>query len=96
MRDSKSDSKIITIMPNGVNKANTLKILGKDLNIDLSEMIYFGDGLNDIDIINKVGLGVAMINALDEVKEKASDITKYDNNNDGVVKYLEKNIKEGK
>ena len=96
MRDSKSDGKIITIMPKGVNKANTLKILGNNLNINLDEMIYFGDGLNDLEIINKVGLGVAMINALDEIKEKSKDITKYDNNNDGVVKYLEEKIKEEK
>ena len=56
-------------------------------------IIAFGDGLNDVIMIENVGFGVAMKNALDEVKNKANDITLDDNNNDGVVNYLKSILK---
>ena len=40
-------------------------------NIENKDIIAFGDGLNDIDMIEKCGVGVAMKNALPEVKEKS-------------------------
>ena len=47
----------------------------------------------DVVMIENVGFGVAMKNALDEVKNKANDITLDDNNNDGVVNYLKSILK---
>ena len=55
--------------------------------IDLSEIIAFGDGGNDIDMIKAAGIGVAMGNANDSVKEVANYITD-DVDNDGVYKAL--------
>ena len=46
--------------------------------------------MNDIAIISKVGLGVAMGNALEEVKKQASKIT-LTNDQDGIAYFLEKN-----
>jgi hydroxymethylpyrimidine pyrophosphatase-like HAD family hydrolase len=76
----------------GVHKASGLKKLGDLLNIDLSEMIAFGDGANDFEMIEKVGLGVAMDNAIEGLKAKAKYHTDTVDN-DGVYKFLiEKNI----
>ena len=88
MQDSFSDKKWIEIIPNGCSKYNSIKLLAKHLNISNDEIIAFGDGLNDIDMLEKCGYGVALSNALIGVKEKAKDITKFDNNNDGVINYL--------
>lgn len=55
--------------------------------IDLSEIIAFGDGGNDIGMIKAAGIGVAMGNANDSVKEVADYITD-DVDNDGVCKAL--------
>lgn len=89
MQDSNNDLKILTINPKGINKKNTLEKLGDFLNIPKESMIFFGDGLNDLEIIEWVGCGVAVENAFEEVKKKASAITKS-NNDDGVAVFLEK------
>ena len=95
MQDSDSSNKWLVINPKGVNKANTLKELGRMENISLDEMIFFGDGLNDLEVIDEVGLGVAMGNALDEIKDKSKEVTET-NNNDGIVKFLDKKLNRQK
>lgn len=88
MQDSFSDRKWIEMMAKGVSKYKSIKILSEYLGINNDEIIAFGDGLNDIEMLEKCGYGVALKNALPEVKEKANSITEYDHNNDGVIKYL--------
>lgn len=90
--DSDSDSKWLVINPKGINKSNTLKQLGQNLKIELKEMIFFGDGPNDIDIMQVVGYSVAMGNAFDQIKDKASAIT-LSNNEDGIAIFLEDFLK---
>lgn len=75
MQDSGNDRKWIVTIPKELNKKESLRKLGKELNISLEEMIFFGDGLNDLEVIEGVGMGVAMGNALEEVKERAKEIT---------------------
>ncbi len=95
MQDSGSDNKWLVLNPKNVNKASTLEKLGNIENIKLDEMIYFGDGLNDLEVMKKVGLSVAMGNALDEVKKQATCITKT-NNEDGIVKFLDMKLNKEK
>lgn len=95
MQDSDSPNKWLVLNPKDVNKANTLKELGRIENISLDEMIFFGDGLNDLEVMDSVGLSVAMGNALDEIKEKAKAITKT-NNEDGIVDFLDKKLNRQK
>ncbi len=56
-----------------------------------SEAVYFGDDNDDIEPIEKCGVGVAVSNAIDEVLEVA-DVTTESNDMDGVAKYIEKNL----
>lgn len=95
MQASDSTDKWIVLNPKGVNKANTLKELGKMEDISLDEMIFFGDGLNDLEVMKEVGLSVAMGNALEEIKENAKDIAKT-NNEDGIVDFLDKKLNRQK
>ena len=95
MQDSGSTDKWLVLNSKGVNKANTLKELGKMENISLDEMIFFGDGLNDLEVMKEVGLSVAMGNALEVIKENAKDIAKS-NNEDGIVDFLDKKLNRQK
>ena len=58
------------------------------------EMIACGDGFNDVSMIKYAGLGVAMENAKEQVKEVADFITKS-NEDDGVAYVIEKFILGG-
>ncbi len=87
--DKKTNKKWVAINPKGINKFTTLKQLCNELNISTDEVIFFGDSTNDLVIIQNVGLGVAMGNALPQVKEKAKEIA-LSNNENGVAVFLEK------
>ncbi len=66
------------------SKAIAMEKLGQYYGIKQSEMIAVGDGFNDLSMIEYAGLGVAMANSPDEVKEKADYIT-LSNEEDGVA-----------
>ena len=89
MQDSFSELKWLEIFNNGVSKYNAIKIISKIENIDNDNIIAFGDGLNDIDMIRMCGVGVSMGNALDEVK-LVSNYTTLSHNEDGVIYFLRK------
>lgn len=71
-----------------VNKGEALAWLGAQLGIATADMVAFGDGQNDIEMLQTVGLGVAMANAMDAVHEVADDKT-HSNADSGVLTYLE-------
>ena len=52
-------------------KGKALKSLCAALNVDLKDTLAFGDGTNDLDMIKTAGLGVAMGNAVEELKQAA-------------------------
>ena len=58
----------------------------------MDNVCVFGDAQNDRDMLIKAGLGVCMINGDDETKAVSDDITEYDNNHDGVARYIEDKI----
>ena len=93
MEDSFSNKKWITLINKNDNKYNGLCILKEKLDINNNDIIAFGDGLNDVVMIENVGFGVAMKNALKEVKNNADAVTFEDNNYDGVVNYLKSILK---
>lgn len=73
------DSLRLDIVPSGVSKLSGLSYLGKQLGIKRKEMVVIGDGLDDIPMIEAVGLGVAMGNAEFAVKRAADWITRSEN-----------------
>lgn len=68
-------------------KGQALKALCNHLGIELSESIAFGDGGNDTDMLRTAGIGVAMANAIDEVRQAADYVT-LSNMEDGLAKAL--------
>jgi hypothetical protein len=87
----RSEPFFVEIMPKGVDKAATLSHLLEILDMKREDMIAVGDGFNDLSMIKFAGLGVAMENATDVVKEAADEITKS-NDNDGVAEVINKFI----
>ena len=94
MQDSFADDKWLEILPKGASKYNSINELANYLNISNGEIMAFGDGLNDIEMIEKCGIGVALANALDEVKSKANYITKKTNEELGVIDFLEEYLND--
>ena len=74
------------------NKGNALRILCDHLGIDISETIAFGDGGNDLTMLETAGIGVAMCNSTAEVKQVADRITDLSNEEDGVGDFLDKYV----
>lgn len=76
------------IMKEGVTKASAIEMLAKKLGIDKKEIIAIGDGGNDKEMLEAVGLKVAMKNAKPSLKEIADVITPVDNNEGGVGRFV--------
>lgn len=74
-----------------IDKAKALDTVLKPLDITADEVIAFGDGHNDISIIKYAGIGVAMENAVADLKEAADEIT-LSNEQDGIAESLLKHI----
>lgn len=83
-----SGNEYIDLMIPGLNKGTGIKHYCELTGIDLSEVIAFGDNYNDLDMIKVAGIGVAMGNAVDALKEVADRITDS-NDNDGIAKILQ-------
>ena len=73
----------------GIDKAKALNEIAAQLSITQNEILSFGDGQNDRSIIEYAGTGIAMGNAVDELKEIADDVT-LSNDEDGIAVALEK------
>lgn len=61
------------------------------MDIPLADIVSFGDDLNDREMLQICGTGVAVSNAIQEVKEVADEVT-LSNDEDGVAAWIERNI----
>lgn len=68
-----------------VSKSEAIKKVLSYYNIDASKSIAFGDGGNDLDMLELVGLGIAMGNGDERLKQKADFVTK--NASEGGIHY---------
>ena len=73
----------------GIDKAKALNEIASQLSISKNEILSFGDGQNDRSIIEYAGTGIAMGNAVDELKALADAVT-HSNDEDGIAVALEK------
>lgn len=87
----RSEPFFLELIPKGVDKANSLAHLCEKLGMTKDDLTACGDGFNDCSMIAYAGLGVAMANAQDVVKEQADYVT-ASNDEDGVADVIEKFI----
>ena len=86
---TKSKSHFLEFGNKEAKKSIALKALGESLGVKREEILAIGDGLNDLDMIEYAGIGVAMENGDFQVKEVADYITDT-NDNHGVAKAIKK------
>ena len=87
----RSETYFLEVVPQFIDKANTLSVLLEKLNIPSAHIVALGDGVCDVTMIQLAGLGIAMGNAQDSVKACADVIT-FSNEEDGAAVALEKAI----
>jgi Cof subfamily protein (haloacid dehalogenase superfamily) len=80
----RSDPYFLEIMNKGIKKSGSLDFLLKNLGLSSHDLMAFGDGINDIPMLDYSGFSVVMDNATSEVKLHGDFITKT-NDNDGVA-----------
>lgn len=76
MKSSGRDVKWLELFQKGISKFEAIKYLCRKEMIDKNNIICFGDNYNDIDMICKSKYGVAMGNAIDDIKKVAKYVTK--------------------
>ena len=86
-----SEAAWIDISNAGVHKGTTVKELQKLLEVTKEETMAFGDGLNDIELLNAATYSFAMGNAFEETKAAANFITRS-NDEQGVLQTIQKII----
>lgn len=79
------------VMPKGVSKAAGLQVLAEQWGVGMDQFMAFGDDTNDIEMVRDCGIGVAMSNAIPELKAVADRIT-LSNDEDGVALVVEEMI----
>ncbi|MFC6201695.1 Cof-type HAD-IIB family hydrolase [Lactiplantibacillus nangangensis] len=79
---------ILEITSKGVHKAKGVAYLADYFKISRENIIAFGDEHNDLEMLQYAGLGVAMHNGTTAIKAAADDVTPYDNDQNGVARYL--------
>jgi len=80
---------MLEVMPKGVTKLKAIQRLVEMLGISMEEVMTFGDGDNDAEMLEGAGLGVSLENGSDHAKASANlTIASCDEN--GPAKFLEK------
>ena len=81
----------IEVNKSGINKAYAIETICKRMNITMDEVMAVGDSLNDLKMIERAGIGVAVKNAQQLIIESADFITDSNNEN-GVAKAIERYV----
>lgn len=82
----------LSIAPQNTNKDKALNFLKKYLNLSNNEVMAVGDNLNDLEMLKNSGIGIAVANAYNEVKEVASYTTQNDVSHGGFAEAVYKFI----
>ena len=82
---------IIEVANKKARKDFALEKIAEYYNISMENTFAFGDGGNDLHMLERANLGIAMLNGGDLVKKAANDTTKYTSDEFGVLKYIEDN-----
>jgi Cof subfamily protein (haloacid dehalogenase superfamily) len=86
-----SENEVLMVMNKNARKRNAVKDIANHFGFALNEVAAFGDDYNDIEMLRDCGIGIAVANAINEVKA-AADYVCATNDNDGVAKWLEENV----
>jgi len=80
---------LVEVMPCGVTKGTALVHILEHVGLDLEETMCLGDNCNDLDMIQRAGIGVAMGHAPPDVRQYADYVTGT-NDEDGVAHAIQR------
>ena len=86
-----TENQILCVMNKNARKYTAIGEIAEHFDLSVSDTVVFGDDFNDVEMIRCCGTGVAVSNAIDEVKS-AADYICDSNDNDGAAKWLEENV----
>ncbi|WP_179394084.1 Cof-type HAD-IIB family hydrolase [Lacticaseibacillus absianus] len=78
----------LEVTTGNASKSRGLAYVAGAYGIDQADIIAFGDDMNDLDMIEYAGVGVAMANARPAILAAADAVTPTTNDQDGVANYL--------
>ena len=78
-------------LPETAGKVQAIRELARLLHISLNDIVAFGDDQNDVEMLQVCGTGVAVANAISEVRSVADDVT-LSNDENGVAAWLAKHV----
>lgn len=84
-----SSEHLVEVSPKGDNKGVALEYIANYFNIEMSSTVAIGDNLNDLPMIEKASVGVAVGNAVDELK-MAANFVSVTNDEGAVAQIIEK------
>ncbi len=87
----RSEPYFLEVVPQFIDKGNTLGVLMTKLSVSPEEVIAIGDGVCDVTMLQLAGVGIAMGNAEDSVKA-CVDKTTLTNEEEGVAVAVERTI----
>ncbi len=87
---TKSDNYLVEVINAKYSKGTAVEFLAKHYGVPLERMIAIGDQLNDLPMIQKAGLGIAVKNADESLKREADCVFQYTNEEGAVGKIIEK------
>ena len=82
---------VLEVFATGVNKWRGLEWIAHEHGIDAKAIVAIGDEINDVSMVRRAGCGVAMANAIEQVKEAADHVT-LSHERDGVAHAIEQII----
>jgi Cof subfamily protein (haloacid dehalogenase superfamily) len=83
----------LTLLHKDADKAHGLRKVREALDIDYEHFTVFGDNLNDLGMFSLAHTSVAVANAHEEIKRKATVVSVYSNDDDAVARYLDDRIR---
>ncbi len=84
-----SETNYLEILPPGVNKGSALREVAARLGLERESIIAVGDNLNDLEMIEYAGMGVAMANGPEELRARA-DFVAPSNNDHGLQEVIDR------
>lgn len=75
-----------------INKGFGIEKVAKHFGVKLENCVAFGDEQNDMEMLQKVGIGVCMKNGSKQVKDCSTVVSSYTNDESAIARFIEENI----
>ncbi|MEG0034669.1 MAG: Cof-type HAD-IIB family hydrolase [Bacilli bacterium] len=91
LRGILSEKNVYEFVNKDVSKAVAVNNYVQKYNDSLNNVLFFGDGENDLEMLSRAKISVAMKNGAEKAKSQAKYVTEFSNNEDGIYHFLKSN-----